>query len=86
MSTMLDVTIAYLLEKCANNNYLEFDTIFDEVETHFVEKWKKEALDKGLTYDQIRINKIGELYRLLSVDSRFVRNSKGLWTTREGFE
>ncbi|WP_027334920.1 DNA-directed RNA polymerase subunit delta [Mycoplasmopsis felifaucium] len=86
MRTMLDITIDYTLKNCSNNNYVEFNEIFDAVENELRYKWEKEAEEKEVDYSKIRINKIGELYRLLTVDSRFERNSDGLWTTREGFE
>lgn len=86
MRTMLDITIEYTLKNCSDNNYVEFSDIFNSVENELTLKWHQEAEDKNVPYEQIKMNKIGELYRLLTVDSRFERNSKGLWTTREGFE
>ncbi|ADR25026.1 DNA-directed RNA polymerase subunit delta [Mycoplasmopsis bovis] len=86
MKTMLDVAIEFLLEKSGGSQYMEFNTIFDEVEAQLKSKWEKEATQKELEYSKIRQNKIGELYRLLTVDSRFERNNQGLWITREGFE
>ncbi|WP_406617083.1 DNA-directed RNA polymerase subunit delta [Mycoplasmopsis adleri] len=86
MSTMLDLTIEYTLKNCANNKYVEFNKIFDAVEAQLKYKWEQEAREKNVPYDKIRLNKVGELYRLLTVDSRFERNAAGLWTTREGFE
>ncbi|WP_029513250.1 DNA-directed RNA polymerase subunit delta [Mycoplasmopsis primatum] len=86
MSTMLDVTIEFLLKKSEGQEYVDFNTIFDKVEEQLRLKWEDESNSKKTDYSVIRQNKIGELYRLLTVDSRFKRNAKGLWTTREGFE
>ncbi|WP_027120564.1 DNA-directed RNA polymerase subunit delta [Mycoplasmopsis lipofaciens] len=86
MKTMLDIVVEYTLKECSNNYYVEFDKIFNEVETELKNKWMEEADLKGKSYDKIRINKIGELYRLLTVDSRFIRNEEGLWSTRTGLK
>ncbi len=46
MKTMLDVAIEFLLEKSGGSQYMEFNTIFDEVEAQLKSKWEKEATQK----------------------------------------
>ncbi|VEU75714.1 Uncharacterised protein [Mycoplasmopsis maculosa] len=86
MKTMLDITIEYTLKHCSDGRHVEFNDIFNEIESQLKEKWEIESRTKNIEYSTIRTNKVGELYRLLTVDSRFQRNAKGLWTTRLGFE
>lgn len=90
MKTMIEITLEYMLEKCAGDKkkdvYLTFDNIFNHVEKELTEKWKIEAATKEKEYLKIRTNKMGELYRILTLDSRFRRSPEGLWTTREGVE
>ncbi len=41
MKTMLDVAIEFLLEKSGGSQYMEFNTIFDEVEAQLKSKWEE---------------------------------------------
>lgn len=86
MKTMLDIAIDYTLSNCSDGSYVKYDDIFAEVEKNLKERWEDEAQKKEVKYATIRQNKLGELYRLLTVDARFRRNSKGEWTTRVGFK
>ncbi|KKB26912.1 hypothetical protein MM26B8_01240 [Mycoplasmopsis meleagridis] len=86
MKTMLDVALAFVKENCSNQNYIAFNEIFNNVESELHEKWEIEAANKNLNYETIQLNKIGELYRLLTVDSRFVRNTEGLWSIKIGYK
>ncbi|MBU4690519.1 hypothetical protein KQ874_02320 [Mycoplasma sp. ES3157-GEN-MYC] len=86
MKTMLDVVSQIAYEHCKDGKYVEFNFLFNKVEKELKEKWEVEADEKGKEYDAIRVNKLGELYRLLTVDSNFLRNAKGQWTIRPGFE
>ncbi|EGV00571.1 DNA-directed RNA polymerase subunit delta [Mycoplasmopsis columbina] len=86
MKTILDITLEFAKKHCANGNYVSFNEIFTAVEEELKEKWELEAEVKKETYEKIQVNKIGELYRLLTVDSRFERNANGEWTTRVGFK
>ncbi|WP_029608679.1 DNA-directed RNA polymerase subunit delta [Mycoplasma simbae] len=85
MKTMLDVVSEIASVECKNGTYVEFNLLFDKVEEELRSKWFNEAEEKGKEYDAIRVNKLGELYRLLTVDSNFVRNAKGQWSIRPGF-
>ncbi|WP_029512634.1 DNA-directed RNA polymerase subunit delta [Mycoplasmopsis iners] len=86
MKTMLDIILDYAKVHCNGHVFITFDEFFGSVESELKAKWELEAEEKSLSYEQIRLNKIGELYRLLTVDSRFVRNEQGNWSTRIGFK
>ncbi|UUM19356.1 DNA-directed RNA polymerase subunit delta [Mycoplasma sp. 1018B] len=83
---MLDITLEFVKTNCANYEYVTFEEIFNVVEKELKAKWELEVEEKETTYENIRFNKVGELYRLLTVDSRFVRNVDGLWTIKLGFK
>ncbi|AIA29257.1 hypothetical protein MCFN_00415 [Mycoplasmopsis californica] len=85
MKTMLDIVSEIALKECDNGVYVEFNTLFEGVEAELKSKWFNEAEEKEVEYEKIRINKLGELYRLLTVDSNFVRNQQGKWSIRPGF-
>lgn len=86
MRTMLDIAVDYGIENCKNSTYVPFENFFEVVEKELRNKWELEAEEKEIAYETLRVNKIGELYRLLTVDSRFVRDkNENQWTTRMGF-
>ncbi|WP_232954214.1 DNA-directed RNA polymerase subunit delta [Mycoplasmopsis phocirhinis] len=82
---MLDVVSEIAFNECKDGNFVEYNFLFDKVEAELRTKWEELALQKGEDYNVIRVNKLGELYRLLTVDSNFIRNSKGQWSIRPGF-
>ncbi|WP_426461001.1 DNA-directed RNA polymerase subunit delta [Mycoplasma hafezii] len=89
--TMLEIAIAKISENTAKS--YTFDELFDAVESELKDKWvhdlgsKYEDLPEEEAYEKIRTKKLGELYRLLTVDKRFTRNPDGTWisTTYEVF-
>ncbi|MCS4536703.1 MULTISPECIES: DNA-directed RNA polymerase subunit delta [unclassified Mycoplasma] len=85
MKTMLDVVSEIAFNECKNGNFVEYNFLFDKVEAELKTKWEILASESGKDYSVIRVNKLGELYRLLTVDSNFIRNSKGQWSIRPGF-
>ncbi|QSF13489.1 DNA-directed RNA polymerase subunit delta [Mycoplasma sp. Mirounga ES2805-ORL] len=85
MKTIIDILVEYIQENCSQYEYVKFDDIFESVESQLKTKWEKEANDRDLSYEEIRVNKIGETYRLLTVDSRFKGDGNNNWTAREGF-
>lgn len=86
MKTMLDIVSEFAYEQCQNNLFIDFYVLFEKVESELKTKWQIEADEKNKEYSEIRINKLGELYRLLTVDSNFIRNEKGEWSIRPGFK
>ncbi|TQC51497.1 hypothetical protein E1I18_02325 [Mycoplasmopsis mucosicanis] len=86
MKTMLDVVSKVAYEHCKDYIFVDFNFLFDKVEKELIAKWTSEAQEKEISYDKLRVNKLGELYRLLTVDSNFVRNSEGQWSIRPGFD
>ncbi len=59
-----------------------FSEIFEKVESLLLEKWLAHN-SKELSKDQILINKMGETYKLLTVDGRFIRHEDGTWLKRK---
>ncbi|MGP1451541.1 MAG: DNA-directed RNA polymerase subunit delta [Metamycoplasmataceae bacterium] len=86
MKTIIDVAIEVIKEKCANYEYIEFKEIFDIVESELKDLWLEKAEKQGIDYKDILELKMGELYKIMTLDSRFVRNEEGLWTKKRGFE
>ncbi|UWV82506.1 hypothetical protein NW063_01380 [Mycoplasmopsis cynos] len=76
-TTMLEVASNLILSQ-PNNNFT-FDEIFNEVEKELKEIWMKRFLvnNPNETYEKVREKRIGELYRLLTVDKKFLRNEDG---------
>ncbi|VEU62887.1 DNA-directed RNA polymerase subunit delta [Mycoplasmopsis bovirhinis] len=81
-TTMLEVASKFVLDN--PNQAFEFYQIFDKVEEELNDLWIKRLLFKSddNSYEQIRERKMGELYRLLSVDKTFLRNEDGTWSAR----
>ncbi|UUD35058.1 hypothetical protein NPA07_04605 [Mycoplasmopsis caviae] len=86
MKTMLSIVLEYTSEKCQGGKFVKFNDIFKEVRTSLSEKWSVEAATKEIDFKDLEVEKKGELYRLLTVDSRFVHKGNNEWTTRSGFE
>ncbi|MEE3928069.1 hypothetical protein V2E24_00565 [Mycoplasmopsis ciconiae] len=78
MKTMLDVALSVVNNK--ESDAYEFEDIFENVENELMDRWNQELVNDKLTYAKLRVKKMGELYRLLTVDGRFVRNNDGTWS------
>ncbi|QZE12532.1 DNA-directed RNA polymerase subunit delta [Mycoplasma sp. Ms02] len=81
MKTMLDIALSVVCEDATLS--FEFDQIFEVVENNLKEHWNNTLVSENQSYDDLRVKKMGELYRLLTVDGRFVRDKDGLWSARE---
>ncbi|ADE19754.1 DNA-directed RNA polymerase subunit delta [Mycoplasma crocodyli] len=77
MKTMLDLAIEFLSEN-KDQDY-EFDQIFNHVEENLKSSWEANFVSDRNNYEQVRTKKLGELYRLLTVDGSFIRTHEGLW-------
>ncbi|MGL5357588.1 MAG: DNA-directed RNA polymerase subunit delta [Metamycoplasmataceae bacterium] len=74
MKTILSV----IKEKMGNTiDEFAFDDIYQEVESQLNNQWKNQFPD--LSDEQIRENKIGETYKILTIDGSFIRTPEGLW-------
>ncbi|MGZ9755630.1 DNA-directed RNA polymerase subunit delta [Mycoplasma sp. 394] len=78
-TTMLEVAI----EKVNSNPLYSFTfaELFDAVEKELKDNWYFRFVkgEPNLPYEKVRETKMGELYRLLTVDKRFHRNIDGSW-------
>ncbi|QJR43932.1 DNA-directed RNA polymerase subunit delta [Mycoplasma miroungirhinis] len=74
--TMLTISIKAFLDN--KKEELDFETIFQYVKKHFMEKWTIENNDL-LSEDKLLEKKRGELYKLLTVDRQFNRLADGRW-------
>lgn len=79
MKTMLDIAIDFVYNK-EHESAFEFNEIFDVVEDELRGYWIQNLVNDDLPYVKLREKKIGELYRLLTVDGRFIRNNNGTWS------
>ncbi|ADN68778.1 DNA-directed RNA polymerase subunit delta [Mycoplasmopsis fermentans] len=86
MKTMLSIALEYISEKSKDGKNIKFNDIFKEIKANLNDKWVAEAENKNLDFKDLETNKKGELYRLLTVDSRFVHKGNNEWTIRNGFE
>ncbi|RIV16950.1 DNA-directed RNA polymerase subunit delta [Mycoplasmopsis gallopavonis] len=83
--TMLEIAIEAISEDTLKA--FEFNQLFARVEEELKEKWINELVNEENDYEKVQTRKMGELYRLLTVDKRFTRNPDGTWqsTTFEVF-
>ncbi|VEU70262.1 DNA-directed RNA polymerase subunit delta [Mycoplasmopsis glycophila] len=77
--TMLEIAIEIISEDTEKS--FKFMELFEKVEEQLKEKWEKDFVNEDNDYEKIRTKKMGELYRLLTVDRRFSRNSDETWTS-----
>lgn len=83
MNTTILKTIDELFnEKGSENRDFSFEEIFEKVESVLSEKWIKNN-PKFLSKELISQNKIGETYKLLTIDGRFIRHEDGTWSKRK---
>ena len=73
--TMVDTAKDFL----GHQKSVEFDAIFDKVKEVLFDSWRAETPTE-LSDVEIINKKRGELYKLLTIDSRFFRNNDGTWT------
>lgn len=81
-TTMLEIAIDFVSEDY-NQSY-EFYEIFERVESLLKDSWIEKFVntENGKDYEKVRELKMGELYRLLTVDKEFSRNMDGTWKKR----
>ncbi|TCG10646.1 DNA-directed RNA polymerase subunit delta [Mycoplasma todarodis] len=77
--TMLDITYEILSE--VDKQTLK--QIYAVVAKELKPRWKEEQ--SHLSVPEIETNKLGELYKLLTVDGRFLRTKEGSWTLVEKY-
>ncbi|MCU4706611.1 DNA-directed RNA polymerase subunit delta [Mycoplasma sp. CSL7503-lung] len=76
--TMLEIAIEVISSDTSRS--FTFDEIFRRIEEELREVWiQSYEDDENFTLDKIKEKKMGELYRLLTVDMRFTRNLDGTW-------
>ncbi|WP_036464354.1 DNA-directed RNA polymerase subunit delta [Mycoplasmopsis sturni] len=80
MKTMLDIAIEVISQDTTKS--FDFDQIFEVVEDKLKSQWEDKFVTEEKSYEDIRKDKIGELYRLLTVDRRFERNKDGSWKSK----
>lgn len=78
MKNMLKVVEEFLKK---NEKGATFNEIFDHVREEMKQTWKELFPTKLLK--NIEDDKIGELYTLMSIDGRFVRNNEQKWFSIE---
>ncbi len=77
--TMLDISYEVL----AQTDKQTLKQIYTAVAKELKPRWKEEQ--SNLSVPEIETNKLGELYKLLTVDGRFLRTKEGSWTLIEKF-
>ncbi|SJZ54872.1 DNA-directed RNA polymerase subunit delta [Mycoplasmopsis verecunda] len=75
--TMLEIAI----NKVNQNPGVEFTffELFDAVENELKPEWEVRFVSEDKPYEKVRETKMGELYRLLTVDKRFQRTADENW-------
>ncbi|VEU59689.1 DNA-directed RNA polymerase subunit delta [Mesomycoplasma neurolyticum] len=69
------------VEILQKNESLEFYEIFDYVKKHLFSIWSEdEKVRTNSETNALIEKKMGELYKLLTVDRHFIKNNDGTWT------
>ncbi len=83
MNTTILGTIGSLFDAKGNEDKeFTFSEIFTYVESLLLDKWL-ENNSQELPKNKILTNKMGETYKLLTVDGRFIRHEDGTWLKRK---
>lgn len=66
-----------------NNGEVEFNKIWDEVESNQKEEWIQKYKPFEKSYDKIKEIKVGELYSLLTLEGTFTKKDEKIWVLTE---
>lgn len=80
--TILDTIHSLFSDNKNEGRAFTFAEIFEKVESILGPEWKSNNL-KSLSNEKIMENKMGETYKLLTVDGGFIRHEDGTWTKRK---
>ncbi|QGZ97927.1 hypothetical protein GE118_03940 [Mycoplasma sp. NEAQ87857] len=78
--TMLEIAIDAISED--TKKQFTFDELFHIIEDELKDDWTEKFVNDSTPYEKIQTKKMGELYRLLTVDKRFHRNFDGTWQSK----
>lgn len=81
MKTMLEHAIDFIHRE--NNHEFSFYEIFDYVQEKMQDQWNEKFVSDSNSFESVRELKMGELYRIMTVDHRFARTADGNWISNE---
>ncbi|MGL6125083.1 MAG: DNA-directed RNA polymerase subunit delta [Metamycoplasmataceae bacterium] len=79
--TILNIIHSFFNEDKMGEKQFTFQEIFERVESILTEDWLNN--NKSATKEKIREVKMGEIYKLLTVDGNFIRHEDGTWSKRK---
>ncbi|AAZ43767.2 DNA-directed RNA polymerase subunit delta [Mycoplasmopsis synoviae] len=77
MRTMLEIAIEVISKD--TTRHFTFEEIFQRVESELAEVWATKFVDEKNSYNDVRVRKMGELYRILTVDRHFKHLQDETW-------
>lgn len=80
--TILNIINSFFNDEENKERVFTFQEIFEKVEQTLKDEWNKNN-NKSLNKEQMTENKMGEIYKLLTIDGRFIRHEDGTWSKRK---
>lgn len=81
-TTILNIINELFCEQKNIGRSFSFDEIYKEVELNLESKWTNKNA-KEISKSKLSENKMGEVYKLLTLDGRFIRHDDGTWSSRK---
>ncbi|MGL5617522.1 MAG: DNA-directed RNA polymerase subunit delta [Metamycoplasmataceae bacterium] len=81
-NTILSVIHSLFNNESNEEREFTFQEIFDKVEFVLSEEWNSNNA-RSLSKDKLRETKMGEIYKLLTLDGSFVRHEDNTWSKRK---
>ena len=81
-TTILNTINNLFVAKENKDRFFTFVEIYNEVSSLLEEKWTKDNL-KEFSKSKLTEHKMGEVYKLLTLDGRFIRHDDGTWSNRK---
>ncbi len=82
MTTILDIVNKLFEAKENEGRFFTFDEIFKQVESSLNETWLQEN-NNVISKSNLLENKMGIVYKLLTLDGGFIRHEDGTWSKRK---
>ncbi|UUD36953.1 Uncharacterised protein [Mycoplasmopsis californica] len=75
MKTMVDIALEHLNAHGED----KFENIFVSIKNEFLERWQHESEKNNTPIEETLTKKMGELYKLLTVDAKFTYLGDNRW-------
>ncbi|MGL5308659.1 MAG: DNA-directed RNA polymerase subunit delta [Metamycoplasmataceae bacterium] len=81
-NTILTIIHSLFNDKSNEDRQFTFQEIFEKVESMLFEEWNSNNT-KSISKDKLLEIKMGETYKLLTLDGSFVRHEDNTWSKRK---